>query len=411
MAREKIIKVGAVLVLLIFAYSFPVQAALAPDSSKKPGGIVPPLKIALEAPSKLQIRNFPGTLPVDLEWLDNSINETGFTIERSTNGGSYAVIGTVRAGAKSFTDSTVGKDMQLKYRVCAYGPTGKSAYSNEVEWITVPNAPGNLTAQLRSSDKVVVLDWKGNNNYATYKVTKTTVLTGTSSKLESIDVHGSFPHYEDKNITPGGTYTYQVTAVSPAGYAFSNKVTIAYSAAPSNVTVSYFPGASTVTVKWKDNSPNETKFRIEKAHSNQGISQVTEVAANTTQFEDQVWVDRLHMYRVAAVSADGTLSPYSEVYYWYAPPQYPDGVKAVALSGSEVKLSWNDRSTYETSFKITRKGDKMVVPIEVGANTTTYIDKGLKPNTVYTYTICAYNSTSNTYSEYYHEVTVTTLNP
>jgi hypothetical protein len=163
-------------------------------------------------------------------------------------------------------------------------------------------------------------------------------------------------------------------------------------------------------VKWQDNSSNEVKFRIEKAHSNQGGIIVKEVAANTTEFEDDVRVDYLHMYRIAAVSADGTLSPYSEVYYWYAPPQYPDGVKATALSGSEVKLTWNDRSAYETSFKITRKGDNMVVPIEVAANTTTYSDKGLKANTAYTYTICAYNSTSKTYSEYYPEVSVTTLN-
>lgn len=92
-------------------------------------------------------------------------------------------------------------------------------------------------------------------------------------------------------------------------------------------------------------------------------------------------VDYLHMYRIAAVSADGTLSPYSEVYNWYAPPQYPDGVKATAISGSEVQLTWNDRSTYETSFKITRKGDNKVVPLDAAANTTIYTDKGLKANT------------------------------
>lgn len=256
---------------------------------------------------------------MDLEWHDNSIKETGFTIERSSNGSGYSIVGTVQAGVTSFTDNTVTKDMKYRYRVCANGSSGKPVYSNEVEWITLPNTP-------------------------------------------------------------------------------------------SNVTVSYFPGTSMVTVKWQDNSSNEEKFRIEKAHSNQGGIIVKEVAANTIQFEDEVWVDHLHMYRIAAVSADGTLSPYSKVYNWYAPPRYPDGVKAAALSGSEVQLTWNDRSAYETSFKITRKGDNMVVPIEVAANTTTYTDKGLKANTVYSYTICAYNSTSNTYSEYYPEVNVTTLN-
>lgn len=409
MSTKKIIRLCAVLVLFTFSWSLQVQAKLAPGNSKDTVVVRPP-QIRLEAPSKLQVRSFPDTLPVDLEWKDNSINETGFIIERSTNGGSYSVVGTVQPGVTSFTDHTVTKDMKVRYRVSANGSSGKSAYSNEVDWITLPNTPSNLTAHLNNTLGAVRLDWQGNNVYASYKITKTTI-AGNKTMIESIAVqNGAFHYYEDKNIAAGNTYTYIVVAVSPAGRSgISNKVTVAYPAAPGNVSVSYFPGASTVTVKWQDNSSSEEKFRIEKAHSNQGGIIVSEVGANTTQFEDEVRVDYLHMYRIAAVSADGTLSPYSKVYYWYAPPQYPDGVKAVALSGSEVKLTWNDRSAHETSFKMTRKGDNMVVPIEVAANTTMYTDKGLTANTTYRYTICAYNSTSNTYSEYYPEVSVTTL--
>lgn len=417
MKRIKILRICTVICLtFLLAVSWVGQAegALVTGTSSNISDsiiIKPPLQLTPLAPTELMVRNFPGILPVDLEWQDNSLNETGFTIERSTNGSSYASVGTVRAGVTSFTDTTVTRDMKCTYRVYANSSSGKSANSNEVEWITVPNKPSNLVGYLDSTKRAVNLDWQGNNSYARYKITKTTVTTDNKTSIEALNVaEGALSHFEDKNIAPGNTYTYFVTAVSSAGSTEgSNKVTISYPGAPSNVMVSSFPGSSKLTVKWQDNSSNEAKFRIEKAHSNEGGITSKEVAANITEFEDDVWVDRLYMYRVAAVSSDGTLSPYSEVYYWYAPPQYPDGVKATAVSGSEVQLTWNDRSAHETSFKIVRKGDKAVVPIEVGANTTTYSDKGLKADTAYTYTIYAFNATSNTISEYFPEVSVTTL--
>lgn len=119
--------------------------------------------------------------------------------------------------------------------------------------------------------------------------------------------------------------------------------------------------------------------------------------------------DSHYMYRVRAIGPDNQKSPYSEVCHWYSPPLYPMDVVAKAQSSSEIKLYWLDRSKIETSYKISRSGDNMITPINLAADTTSYLDTGLKPNTTYTYTIYAYNDDSKTRSADYPAVSATTL--
>jgi hypothetical protein len=69
---------------------------------------------------------------VNLTWTDNSNNETGFQVERSTNGSTFAVIATTAANTTSYRDSNAAKNQRYYYRVCAKNIVGLSAYSNVV---------------------------------------------------------------------------------------------------------------------------------------------------------------------------------------------------------------------------------------------------------------------------------------
>lgn len=370
----------------------------------------PKIDLSVNAPSDLRVTTFPGVLQVDLEWKDNSKNETGFTIERSVNHGSFAVIATVKDGVTDYTDYDVTNDMLCCYRVCANGLIGKSDYSNEVELVTVPNAPSDLMGNLNNGQ--ITLYWKGNNKNSGYKIIKTT-LTGEKRSITSLyggeRANTKENTFTDRDIKPGSVYSYYVFAFNDSGNSdISNTVTFHYPKAPSDVRISYFPGSDEVSFIWKDNSDDEIKFIVEEAHSNKGGIESNEVPANTTEFVDKVETDALFMYRVAAVGPNGEFSPYSEVVNWYAPPRMPDGLVLEAISATEVKLTWNDRSNIETGYKITRNGDKAVVPIAVGANVTTYNDVGLKPNTQYSYRIKAENNISNTSSEFCPPIDIVT---
>jgi hypothetical protein len=77
---------------------------------------------------------------VSLAWTDNATNESGFKIERSTNGTDFVVISTLAADTRSYTDSSVVAQTTYYFRVQAYNSTGPSAYSSTIN-VTTPDQP------------------------------------------------------------------------------------------------------------------------------------------------------------------------------------------------------------------------------------------------------------------------------
>jgi hypothetical protein len=82
-----------------------------------------------DPPGGLVARSVPPT-QIDLSWTDNSDNEDGFKIERSTDGFTWPDSYTVEANVTTYSDSSVACNQRYHYRVIAYNPTGDSAPSN-----------------------------------------------------------------------------------------------------------------------------------------------------------------------------------------------------------------------------------------------------------------------------------------
>lgn len=75
-----------------------------------------------------------GGVLLRLTWTDNASDETGYTIERSTDGVSYAAIDSVAANTETY-DNNVSPGATYYYRVRANNANGGS-YSN-VDSVTV----------------------------------------------------------------------------------------------------------------------------------------------------------------------------------------------------------------------------------------------------------------------------------
>ena len=74
-------------------------------------------------------------------------------------------------------------------------------------------------------------------------------------------------------------------------------------------------------------------------------------------------------------------------------PASPTNLVQASSTSSTVTLNWTDNSTDEKGFRISRwNGRKWVTIKTVGANTTSFTDKGLKPGTPYAYLVYASNS-------------------
>ncbi len=67
---------------------------------------------------------------INLVWSDNANNETGFLVERSTNGVAFTQIASVGMNAVSFSSTGLSANKKYYYRVRANNAVGPSAYSN-----------------------------------------------------------------------------------------------------------------------------------------------------------------------------------------------------------------------------------------------------------------------------------------
>lgn len=121
---------------------------------------------AISAPTNL-IANAgnPGT--VELNWNDNSGNESGFRIQRKDESNIFTNVGTVSAGVTSFEDN-VSNITTYTYRVIAYNDSAVSDYSNEAEIIVTQVPVELLSFAANVSDNKVILNW----NTATEKNNK-----------------------------------------------------------------------------------------------------------------------------------------------------------------------------------------------------------------------------------------------
>lgn len=68
---------------------------------------------------------------VTLSWKDNANNETGFQVERSTDGSVFTVLATTAANTTKYKDAKAQKGQTYYYRVAAKNNVG-SSYSNTV---------------------------------------------------------------------------------------------------------------------------------------------------------------------------------------------------------------------------------------------------------------------------------------
>jgi hypothetical protein len=81
------------------------------------------------APSNLAASS-PTKKKIQITWTDNANNESGFRIERSTNGTTWTQIATTGANVTAYTNTGLTSGTTYYYRVRAYNASGSSTYSN-----------------------------------------------------------------------------------------------------------------------------------------------------------------------------------------------------------------------------------------------------------------------------------------
>jgi len=105
------------------------------------------------------------TSQINLSWMDNSQDETGFKIERMRETGIYNVIGTVSANVTSFNDVGLELNTIYTYRICSFNSSGNSVfYSNLFVGNIISDIEGNGYNTIKINNQI----WIGKNLNVSY---------------------------------------------------------------------------------------------------------------------------------------------------------------------------------------------------------------------------------------------------
>jgi|GEM_PF-1300837 len=369
---------------------------------------------ALAAPSSLSAGSTTAST-TKLAWTDNSSNETGFNVERSTDGINFTGIASTSANTVSYSDTGLTASTTYYYRVRAFNAGGYSTYSNTANTTTLdtaPLAPSGLSASVASSTQIN-LSWADNSsNETAFEVVRST--DGVSfSHVASTSANAT--GYNDSGLAGNAHYFYKTRAFNAIGYSsFSNTAdattTDVLPAAPSGLTDTATT-SSVIGLSWTDNSGNETAFAVERSTDGSTWSQIASTSANATSYYDSgLSANTLYYHRVRAYNALGysSYSANASATTTDVLPNAPSALSTTATTTSAIGLSWTDNAGNETTFTVERStnGSTWSQIASTSANATAYYDSGLSANTHYFHRVRAYNAIG--YSSYSNTADATT---
>ncbi len=357
----------------------------------------------VNAPSSLSATAASQTR-IDLGWQDNSTNETGFEIRRSTTGpdGSFPVLTTTAANVTSYADTGLGIATQYCYKLRALSVTRKTTnYSTLTDPVCAttpvppgpPHAPENANAAGVGSHTIGVAWIDKANNEDGFRVERSG--DGGTTWVTAATTAANISSIADYDVaSEAQQFCYRVSAFNGDGVSAPSNTTCAMTVAgPTNLAAD-----KQGLLTWTDNSAIEDGYEVwvMDAFGTAYDGLIATLPPNTTSFQTGGCTLWCHGFGVIAFK-NGTYSDWAAV---MLPPGAPVNLTAVAVSAGEIDLAWADRpNTGELpaqQFDIERcTGDATACSdadfqIVSFVDATTFRDLQVLPATTYTYRVRAW---------------------
>lgn len=386
---------------------------------------------------------------VNVSWTDNSNNETGFEVWRSTNATSgYAPVGLAPANTTTFTDSVaLNPATTYYYQLRAVGQYGESAFipqnDAEANWkfnnnytdagLNGKTLTANSSPTFNAGDKMEgthAVDLNGSSQDLTVNTSAGDYLRGGYSQKSvafwmKSDVSNSNRGVFDFGGSDDGLAIRLNANTLIAGIASNNarsSLTVAYnSTAWNHIALVY----STNTLRLYVNGvqvASTTSLTFTSVGTTTDGSMIGDDnganALNTAfgQFDGKF--DNFYIFDRALTGTEVTQlfnSTYGTVSATTlalpATPAIPTGLVATSASTSSTQVSWTDNATNETGYHVYRSVNdnaNFVQLATLSANSNSYTDADLFANVIYYYKILATGVGSN--SAFSNEDSAKTLN-
>jgi hypothetical protein len=311
------------------------------------------------APSNLKA-TAASSSQIDLTWTDNSTNETGFGIERSTDGVNFTVLA-FNIPSQTYSDTGLAPGVTYYYRVHATNAAGDSATSNIDSATTLPAT----SATTYLSD----LTWTSATvGYGTVQKNKS--IGGNALKLRGTTYASGIGTHANSTITYNlaGQYNTFISDVGVDDEILSKGTgTVIFRVVGDGVTLF---NSGTLT-----NSSDVVHIAVD-------ITGVKQLDLVVTDAGDGIDYDHADWAGAAVLGIP------------QAPSIPPSNLKTTVVSATQINLAWQNNAANQTGVKIERSTDGTTFSLvtTVDATATSYSDINLAGSTTYTYRVRATNS-------------------
>jgi len=297
--------------------------------------LLPPtdLKISLVENNKIQ-----------LNWIDNSTNETAYFIDRKMGTFNWLEnYGEVGASITSFTDNIpTNSDTVFSYRIRAFDDENYSAYSDTIAWFSTNSAPSNLQLEQIAQDSIK-LTWQDNSIGEEYFRIDRKIDDQNWQENDKI-LEPDATIYIDYNPLIYDTCYYKVFAINGNSISSSIESYICVLQAPINLQANAV--GNSVVLTWDDATPyiDEDGYSIERKYYGENYEIIGTVPDNEF-IDNNIIVNTTYFYRIRGYIQDN-FSKYTDeiifgIYYFSVPEDYLSIQLAIdnAFDGSRIQVS------------------------------------------------------------------------
>jgi hypothetical protein len=371
---------------------------------------------------------------IGVTWKDNSNNETGFEIWRSTSPSTgFVTVGSVGAGVTSFVDNSAAASTRYYYEVRADNLYGESPFAmnyTEAEWKFNNNyndSTGNgytLTAvgspvfdATTKEEGAYSLKLSGSNQGATIPNTGNFLLTGYSQLTVAgwikpssttvanqviFDIGGS-----DNGLALVLNKTTLVAAVASANVRSS--VSVAFNSTAWNHVAVVYNGDSLLLYVNGTLAASTTSLTFHSIGTTTNGSRFGETngtnAFNTTGSAYPGWIDDFGVYSTAftqdviqALQGFTYAQSNATTQALPAKPTAPTGLATKTVTSSSITLSWTNTASNAANVQVYRSANTNTQYVQwavLPASATSFTDSGLFSNATYYYEVQAVNVGGN----------------
>jgi YD repeat-containing protein len=322
---------------------------------------------------------------IDLAWTDNATGESGYRVERSSDGVNFVAIGTTGPEHTAYRATGLSPGRRYYFRVVATYTEGDSGFSAAARARTLLPAPTGLAVTAVANDGVG-LTWNAAAGATSYRVESSTDGAEWWSRTVTADVTAlTYPY-----LTRGDVQYFRVITLAGTKESSPSSVVSATAlpVAPS-LNSAEADGDDAAVLRWSDVA-GATGYRVQRLADDHGWVDVATAAPGAGVARVTGLTARANVFRVVAYNVSGD-SPASESRAVVSAPApvTANGLTAIPSSAVQVDLYWELGNGGESGFTIRRSTDGVNFDTvgNVPAGIRGFTAEGLAPATRYWFTV------------------------